>query len=835
MKKQKIYARFFSILCVLATTFLAVFAPWADLDGTLYTLPELLMKITKAGGPSGFVTDGNTAAFATYCITYLVAIVLILYAIYGIFLIAGRKLHLLCYCVYGLEFFYFTSYVIFQGHVSGYALPFTGLIMVVEFLVATYCEQSSEINRKYRLMKKQEREERAERKKRLYFPGKYPSDFARVIRTNFKYNWKNYVLFIACGTLCSTFLTTAIGLNQLLSSVHSKESLILGTGLQQILLRSLGLILCTSVLVTAFVFSYYIKNRMEDYRMFTLLGIRSRTLSYMIAAEYITSLVISLISGMVIGTVIIFILRGGLARELDGYATLGQLTPSLYGISFAAYAVILLFATAVNYESYIQIRDAFGTVKTKEKESYPQSFLFLLILLGMDFVFESITGCEEAEILNVLLFLAGIFFLLKGIGALILKQVHKTKAKYFKHVLSRIPLQYRFKKTTRYLFLLTAAHMFALSLYLFHMGSSFIAAPVSDTLPYDFVLLAHEEDQDSIDEISTSTNTELKQYPMVRFNAGTGTSWDFVAQLVNYAPPGQYIGISESTYRELCKLQGIKPKQSLNLEDHEIHAVLQQDTSYPRRKLDASAGATFETPFLMLGRSGDPGEYEPWTVKSYEINNLVGMLQRGSQENLLVCSDEVFEHCLSSVPGGPTELCLINTDKSSYEQVKRALNELGEKHSDDALFDLDIKVYYEKQEILKDITSERYSKEALYTFVFLMFAALSLFLMYAKFSYDASDMCSRYRLFSYTGISRRDKMRTFHREMWPFALLPLLISGIGAVLFHVQYFRTRMYTQAQVFDYLKTAGFIGLAYISIQLLFMAWLVAQMKKKINKAQ
>ena len=92
MKQQKIYARFFSIFCVIITSALALFAPWADLDGTLYTLPQLLFKVTKAGGPSGFVTDGNTAAFATYCITYLAAILLILYALYGIFLIAGRNL-----------------------------------------------------------------------------------------------------------------------------------------------------------------------------------------------------------------------------------------------------------------------------------------------------------------------------------------------------------------------------------------------------------------------------------------------------------------------------------------------------------------------------------------------------------------------------------------------------------------------------------------------------------------------------------------------------------------------------------------------------------------------
>lgn len=832
MKQQKIYARFFSILCVIITSALALFAPWADLDGTLYTLPQLLLKVTKAGGPSGFVTDGNTAAFATYCITYLVAVLLTLYAIYGILLILGHKIHLLCYCVYGLEFFYFTSYVIFQGHVSGYALPFTGLVMVVEFLVATYCEQSSEINHRYRMQKKKEREEKAERKRRLYFPGKYPADFSRVIRTNFKYNWKNYVLFIACGTLCSTFLTTAIGMNQLLSAVHSKESLLLGTGLQQILLRSLGLILCTSILVTAFVFSYYIKSRMNDYRMFTLLGIRSRTLSYMIAVEYLTSLLISLITGMILGTVIIFALRSGLAKELDGYASIGHISPSLYGISIAAYGTILLFATAINYESYVQIRDAFGTVKTKEKESYPQSFLFLLVILGVYLVFESIAGCDEASIVNILVFLFGTLFLIKGIAAYIIKWVHRSDSTYYKRVLSRIPLQYRFKKTTRYIFLLTAAHMFVLSLYLFHIGSSFIARPVNETLPYDFVLLSHEEDQPVIDEINVTEGTDLWQYPMVRFSVQTGTSWDFVAQLVNYTPPGQYIGISENTYQKLCELRGITPQKNLNLSDHEIHLVLQQDSSYPRRNLDATPGATFENPFLMLGRPGDPGEYEPWTVTSYEVSILTGMLQRGNQENLLVCSDEMFNQYLSQVSGGPTNLCLINTGKSSYKQVDTQLQSIAEAHPEDALFDLDIKVYYEKEELLKDITSERYSKDVLYTFVLLMFTALSLFLVYTKCSYDAEDMKRRYRLFSYTGITPKDKLRTLRMEMWPFTTLPLLISTVGAILFHMRYFEVRKYTNVQILEYLKTAGVIGLLYITVQILFMGWLVRMMKKQID---
>ena len=41
--------------------------------------------------------------------------------------------------------------------------------------------------------------------------------------------------------------------------------------------------------------------------------------------------------------------------------------------------------------------------------------------------------------------------------------------------------------------------MFVLSIYLFYIGSSFVAEPVAETLPYDYVLLAHEEDQPAID------------------------------------------------------------------------------------------------------------------------------------------------------------------------------------------------------------------------------------------------------------------------------------------------------------------------------------------------
>ena len=112
-----------------------------------------------------------------------------------------------------------------------------------------------------------------------------------------------------------------------------------------------------------------IKSRMSDYRMFSVLGIRSATLSFMIMAEYVTSLLISLACGMILGTAGLFGLRFILAKELDGYAVIGSLGPDVYIIAIIAYCIILLFATAINYESYLQIRNAFGAIRSVQKKN----------------------------------------------------------------------------------------------------------------------------------------------------------------------------------------------------------------------------------------------------------------------------------------------------------------------------------------------------------------------------------------------------------------------------------------------------------------------------------
>ena len=165
--------------------------------------------------------------------------------------------------------------------------------------------------------------------------------------------------------------------------------------------------------------------------------------------------------------------------------------------------------------------------------------------------------------------------------------------------------------------------------------------------------------------------------------------------------------------------------------------MIQQDSSFARRKLDMTSGASMQDPSvnrasydsvnMKLGRPQDPSDWESWSVKSYEISILTGMLQRGAQENLMVLSDEMFRQCAEASPGGPSSLCLVTCAPETTAGSNQSFA-ASHHHADDEQVDMDIRVYYGKNQLVNDIISERYSKIALYGFVFLMFTTCALFL-----------------------------------------------------------------------------------------------------------
>lgn len=836
MKKQreKIEGKWFSfIACLLAVTG-AFLLPWADVGVKEYTLYGFFKAVYAAGGIAEYAPDGGNI-YASYAVSYLALAAVLLAVVHEVLLLCSRRNRILNAGMYACTFIYFTGYTIFGGYDAGPALFAFVAVIGIEFLVVLYLEQSKEINENYRLMKKRERREREERIRRLHFPGRYPREFYAVIWDNFKYRWKNYVLFILSGVLSAAFLTAAIGMNYILHSVHSVEDIVLGTGLQQILIRAVGLILFLTIFLTAFVFSYYIKSRMSDYRMFTVLGIRSRTLSVIMTAEYAGSLLISFITGVAAGTGILLYMRHLLIKKLGPDVIVSDISPVIFLFALAGYIIVLMIATAINYESYLRVRDSFAAVKDVVSEKIPGRFLIPAALLGLEFIRSSIFDYSDTSMWTVISFILGLYLVISYGKAFLMKCIDKSDRYYYRHLLEKIPFYYRFKKNCRYLVMLTAIHLLALGVFLIQLCGNLIAEPAEKLCPYDFVLMMHEGDEDTVADIEQKYGARADIVPMLRVTSPTGNSFDFMASLIMFAPPGQNAGISESTYRKLYEARRLPEPPALGLKDDEIYLVFQQDSSFKVRPIDVSAGAELANPYLKLGQPDGEGEYKQWKVKDYECQILTGMLQRGSQENLVVFSDDYFNGAYAKTEEGIKNLCLINVPEEHYKDVDRELETLREQHIGDESYDYDIRVFYGSRQTVRDIVSERYTKEVVYAFVILMLAACACFLTYIKFSFEADDICRRYGFYDSMGMHERGQMKTIKKEMWPFAAAPLFISTVTAAIFTYSVFRLRTYGSSQIMDYMKTGGTMAAVYLVIQTAWMAWLVFQMKRRIRKSR
>ena len=167
--------------------------------------------------------------------------------------------------------------------------------------------------------------------------------------------------------------------------------------------------------------------------------------------------------------------------------------------------------------------------------------------------------------------------------------------------------------------------------------------------------------------------------------------------------------------------------------------------------------------------------------------------------------------------------------------MHKALEKLVARHPEDRQYDEDIKSYYEKKQITRDIVSERYTREVLYGSVILMLMACAFFLSYIRFSFEAKDLCRRYQFLECMGMRTKQQRKTICRELWPFAWIPVLTSTVSAALFTAVTFRLREYSRPQIESYIKTGGLLAAVYCLVQFAWMICLIHQTVRKVEKSR
>ena len=116
------------------------------------------------------------------------------------------------------------------------------------------------------ILKTQENDKhyKQERKRRLYFPGKYSKLYYHVLWENFKLSLERFFFFICIGSVIGSISVHWIWNERGISGSYGYDNELLGLGLTEIMKDCLIVIVLISLFLITVVMVFYRKKRMAD-------------------------------------------------------------------------------------------------------------------------------------------------------------------------------------------------------------------------------------------------------------------------------------------------------------------------------------------------------------------------------------------------------------------------------------------------------------------------------------------------------------------------------------------------------------------------------------------
>ena len=739
-------------------------------------------------------------------------------------------------------------------------------VLLLERFICAWYEEEERI----RDTRQKELEHQREMKERLRFEGRYSGRFLAIIWKNFRHNIRAYMILVSVSTLATSLIYTGLGLKEALAENITNENIILGQGTGTIIM---SFIMVTGTISAALIISillFYLKTRVGSYGVFTTLGMRKTTLYCFIAGEIVSCLLVSILAGLAAGTGLVALFVCGIKLICGEYLAVSDISVVPAILTAVIMAFIYVVSVLLTHEVYVDSGAASSAKKTIEREKLPGAYgrYFLIpgALLSMYGIIKwlSIIGFESNKSLAI--FFAGVFIIMYFASALVLRRLRSNEERYYMTLLDRNTYYYRFKTTVRYVFLFTLLN-FAI-MFIFGRGllSAAVAEPVKEQFPYDYVLMATEDDYDLIDEIE-KTGAKVLRFPMARMvNTDNTEAGNNIAAPIY--PQGQMICVSESTYGKLCD-EGNVPEElrelpKLDAEGKRIAVVFQQDRSTNAHPLDYYASSRH--PHLHVGQPQEYYEFNfrneifiPRDVASYRTGSVVGMLRQGKHENIVVVSDEYFEtikdrwRTTDITDGRPLEdeaiedvnihhwpdrLVLVRADDDGRRAEKLAeidsiADRFDERHAFDNRIDASVPSSYRTEELSRQRTVENAMRIAANGMIIMILMIVSTIFIYTK---KESEIAEKQRLHMHLkclGMPKKDRLKLLKKDRAAFLYLPVIIGNALSIVFTVLMWRLRQYDSAACAEYMKLWVMLALASFAVQLAGTRLIEALAARKIER--
>ena len=470
---------------------------------------------------------------------------------------------------------------VFPMYLLGYLAVFpiwTGIRLLMHKSMEEWEESGEQI------LKTQENDKhyKQERKRRLYFPGKYSKLYYHVLWENFKYHWRDFSFLFVSVLLSAAFLFIGFGMREAFSGSYGYDNELLGLGLTEIMKDCLIVIVLISLFLITVVMVFYRKKRMADDGIFRTLGMRSNAVFWSWIGELLAGFAVALVTAFVIGRAILFGIYAAVIQHFPKIDMKSEVSWKVYLITAIVIAVICLFAFGISGDIHAGERSADARNAAVKSEKIPGIYrkagALISGLLGVIVLYLYTQRRFSESIFLLCGFFLCLYVFLYNIGAMILRKKETSMDQYLRTIPEEHMIRHRYQTTVKYLTLMIVIHVCVMSFFSVKIVSNRIADKTDTLYPYDYVWLANSNDTGIIEKLKQECKAEVTSIPMVRATTIDNTErlegpFDLVRQ------QGQNIGISESSYRKLKKAVGEKPKKHLNLDKNgkKIYVVYQQD------------------------------------------------------------------------------------------------------------------------------------------------------------------------------------------------------------------------------------------------------------------
>ena len=150
----------------------------------------------------------------------------------------------------------------------------------------------------------------------------------KIIYKNFRSNLKNYILFFLSNIVAIIELFVFYGIRSIIK--NSITDKVTAEALKTDFQIAVGIIAVITLMLMFYAMKCYIKLRIKDYSMFLVLGMKKKAVSLLLLFEYCIGCVISLILGIGVGRILLYIIQRLLVKYYPRYIQMHALGYQIY-------------------------------------------------------------------------------------------------------------------------------------------------------------------------------------------------------------------------------------------------------------------------------------------------------------------------------------------------------------------------------------------------------------------------------------------------------------------------------------------------------------------------